>query len=176
MWTKRSSGDELTKERWDCCFWQHTCGTTLVLGWWKYSVSTNWILLYLKYVLQDSTKYGIRMYLQGKIALSLTSLLQLYCLVSKDVLFDSLKLWKQLNCSISPVHSQICHLGWFPSKNDELCCRSVSNRQGKQSKIVPFCLGKILPVKIRSCSVLVFWEVVCIDMQKYLSLWWFVFW
>lgn len=86
------------------------------------------------------------------------------------MLFDSLKLWKQLNCSISSVYSQVCHLGWFSSRNDELYCRSVSNRQGKQSKITPFCLGEILPVKIRSCSVLVFWDVVCIDMQKCLSL------
>lgn len=120
-------------------------------------------------VLQDSTKYGIRMYLQGKIYSSLTSLLQLYCLVSKDVLFDSLELWKQLNCSISSVYSQVCHLGWFSSKNDEVCHRSVSYRQGKQSKITPFCLGEILPVRIRSCSVLAFLEVVCIGMEKYLS-------
>lgn len=39
----------------------------------------------------------------------------------------------------------------------------------KQSKITLFCLGEILPVKIRSCSVLVFWEIVCIGMEKYLS-------
>lgn len=176
MWTKeRSSGNKLKNERWECCFWQQ-CGTTLAQGRWKYSVSTNWILLCVECVLQDSAKYGIRMYLKWKIYLSLILLLQLYCLVSSDVLFDSLKLWKQLNCSISSVYSQVCHLGWFSSKNDEVCCSSVSNRKGKQSKIILFCLGEILPVKIRSCSVLVFWEVVCIGMQKYLSLWWLVFW
>lgn len=43
------------------------------------------------------------MYLQEKMYSSLISLLQLDCLVSRDVLFDSLKLWKQLNSAASHV-------------------------------------------------------------------------